>query len=196
MIMEMGTFGHQPIVVPPLYRTHANGDGVTTVDWDPDRPDEVILRRYDLTGRVASEASIGSHLRRVSPEARDAFIDEGVEMAERAAEMARQFGGEVPTNLRDAVTEGLLLYDYFEPISSFFLTHDERAWLRDAAPAEGHEAVWVVLGPDGEPEFRVQAPTGITFKTALDDRVWATGSTELEVPFIVQYELRSPGACG
>ena len=196
MIMEMGTFGHQPIVVPPLYRTHANGDGVTTVDWEPDRPDQVILRRYDLTGRVAAEASIGSHLRRVSPRERDAFIDEGVEMAERAADMARQYGGEVPTNLRAAVTEGLLLYDYFEPISSFFLTHDERAWLRDAAPSEDYESLWVVLGPDGEPEFRVQAPTGITFKAALGDRVWATGSTELEVPFIVQYELRSPGACG
>ena len=101
-----------------------------------------------------------------------------------------------PTNLRAAVTEGLLLYDYFEPISTFFPTHDERVWLRDAAPSEDYEALWVVIGPDGEPEFRVQAPTGIIFKAALGDRVWATGRTELDVPFIVLYELRSPGACG
>ena len=98
--------------------------------------------------------------------------------------------------MRDAVTEGLLLYDYFEPISDFFVTQDERVWLRDAAPVEGYEAHWVVVGPDGEAEFRVPAPTGITFETALGDRVWATGITELDVPYIVRYELRAPGACG
>ena len=115
---------------------------------------------------------------------------------EGGVEMARQLGGEVPGNLRAAVTEGLLLYDYFEPISSFFLTHDERVWLRDAAPSEEYEALWVVLGPDGTPEFRVQASSGITFKTALGDRVWGTGRTELDVSYIVLYDLRSPGDCG
>ena len=196
MITPMATHGHEPFVTPPLYRTHPNGDGVVTVDWDPDGPDEVILRRYDLAGRVASEASIGARLRGVSPRERDAFIDEGVAMAERTVEMARRYGGEVPTNLRAAVTEGLLLYDYFEPISTFFPTHDERVWLHDAAPSEDYEALWVVVGADGEPEFRVQAPAGVVFKAALGDRVWATGRTELDVPFIVLYELRSPGACG
>lgn len=197
----IGTFGYQPIVVPPLHRTHPNGYGVVTADWEPDRPEEVILRRYDLNGRVATETSIESRLRAVSADARNAFIDEGVEIAERAAEtarrMARQFGGpEVPTDLRAAVTEGLLLYDYLEPIASLFPTHDERVWLRDVEPAEEYEALWVVIGPDGQPEFRVPAPTGITFKAALGDRVWATGVTELDVPYIVQYELRAPGACG
>lgn len=196
MITPMATHGHEPFVTPPLYRIHPNGAGVVTADWEPDHPDEVILRHYDLTGSVASESSIASRLRGVSPAARDAFIDEGVEMAERTVEMARRYGGEVPTNLRAAVTEGLLLYDYFEPISTFFPTHDERVWLRDAARTEEDEAVWVVLGPDGEPEFRVLAPTGVFFKAALGDRVWATGRTELDVPFIVLYELRSPGACG
>lgn len=66
-------------------------------------------------------------------------------------------------------------------------------------PASGrrrYDAHWVVVGPDGEAEFRVPALTGITFKAALGDRVWGTGLTELDVPYIVQYELRSPGACG
>lgn len=197
----IGTFGYQPIVVPPLHHTHPNGYGVVTADWEPDRPDEVILRHYDLNGRVATVTSVESRLRAVSADARNAIIDEGVEIAEPAAEtarqMARQYGGpEVPTDLRAAVTEGLLLYDYFEPIASFFLTHDERVWLQDAAPVEGYEAHWVVLGPDGEAEFRVPAPAGIAFRAAVGDRVWATGRTELDVPYIVLYELRTPGACG
>ena len=197
MIIEgIGTYGHQPIVAPPLYRIHPNGDGVVTVDWEPDHPEEVILRHYDVSGRVVRETSIGSRPRRVSDKERDAFIDEGVEIAERAVERARQYGGEVPSDLRAAVTEGLLLYDYFEPISSYFLTHDERVWLRDAVTPEGSEALWVVLGPDGAPAFRVLAPSGIAFKAALGDRVWGTGRTELDVPYIVLYELRQPGACG
>ena len=110
--------------------------------------------------------------------------------------MARQLAGAVPTNLRAVVTEGLLLYDYFEPISSFFLTHDERVSLGDAAPSEEYEALWVVVDTEGKPEFRVQASSGITFKAALGDRVWGTGRTEMDVPYIVLYELRQPGACG
>ena len=185
----------RPMTTPPLYRIHAKGNGVVTADWEPDRPEELVLRHYDVYGRLVRETSIGSRLRAVSADARNAFIDEGVERAGGIAAMVGRVGGAVPNDVRATVTEGLLLYDYFEPISSFFLTHGERVWLRDAAPAEGHEAVWVVLSPDGEAEFRVPAPTGITFEAALGDRVWATGLTEMDVPFIVQYKLVAPGEC-
>lgn len=186
----------RPMTVPPLYNIHAKGKGVVTADWETDRPEELVLRHHDEFGRVVRETTIGSRLRPVSADARNAFIDEGVERAAGGASLLRRVGGEVPSDVRDAVTEGLLLYDYFEPISDFFVTQDERVWLRDAVPVEGYEALWVVLGPDGEAEFRVPAPTGITFKAALGDRVWATGVTELDVPYLVRYELRAPGACG
>ena len=192
----VGTFGHEPFVTPPLYRIHPNGEGVVTVDWEPNRPDEVVLRRYGLDGRSARETTIEARLRGVSREARNDFIEEGMEAAERGVAMARQLGGDAPASLRTAVTEGLLLYDYFEPVSSFFLTHDERVWLRDAVTPEDYEALWLVVGPDGEPEFRVRAPAGIAFTDALGDRVWAVGRTEMDVPFIVQYELVAPGECG
>ena len=194
-IKGVGTFGHEPFVTPPLYRIHPNGEGVVTADWEPNQPDEVTLRHYGLDGRLARQTTIESRLRSVSRQARSAFIEEGMEAAERGVQMARQLGGGAPINLRAVVEEGLLLYDYFEPVASFFLTHDERVWLRDAVAPEDHEALWVVIGPDGEPEFRVPAPPGIAFRAALGDRVWATGRTEMEVPFIVQYELRAPGTC-
>lgn len=189
MLLGDGVFGHRPFVTPPLYRIHPNGEGVVTVDWEPNRPDEVIVRHHGLDGRVARESTIEALLRRVSRAARNAIIDEGVEIAERA-------DMEAQTSLRAAVTEGSLLYDYFEPVSSFFLTHDEHVWLRDATVPNDDGALWIVLGPDGEPEFRVRALTGITFRAALGDRVWATGQTEMDVPFIVQYELVGPGECG
>ena len=185
----------RPMTTPPLYRIHAKGNSVVTAGWETDRPEELVLRHHDVYGRVVGETTIGSRLRPVSADARDAFIDEGVERAVGGAALLRRVGGEVPTDVRDAVMEGLLLYDYFEPISDFFVTRDERVWLRDAAPADGYEALWVVLGPDGEPEFRVPAPTGVTFEAALGELVWGTGLTELDIPYIVQLELRPPGAC-
>lgn len=186
----------RPMTPPPLYRIHTKGNAVVIAEWEPDRPEELVLRHYDVYGDMERETTLESRLRAVSADARNAFIDEGVERAAGGAALIRRVGGEVPTDLRAVVTEGLLLYDYFEPISTFFLTHDERVWLRDAAPMERYEALWVVVGPDGEAEFRVPAPTGITFAAALGDRVWATGRTELDVPYIVRYQLRSPGACG
>lgn len=47
----------------------------------------------------------------------------------------------------------------------------------------------------GDTVWLPQAPTGIAFGAALGDRVWAVGHTEMDVPFIVQYELRAPGTC-
>lgn len=58
-----------------------------------------------------------------------------------------------------------------------------------------HEGRWVVLGPDGEAEFRVTAPRGAVFRAVHGDRVWATSTSELDVPFLVLYELVRPGGC-
>ena len=193
MIAVDGNFGYRPITIPPLYRVHPTAHGIVTADWDPDQPDGVVLRHYDPYGRVARETVVPSRLRKVSAEQREAIIDKGVDRVKKAQESMREA---LPRNLRAAVTKGLLLPDYFEPIRTFFLTHDERVWLRDAAPSDGFGTLWVVLGPDGIPEFRIQAPTGTSFKAALGDRVWGTGRTELDVPYIVLYTITKPGACG
>lgn len=84
-IKGIATFGHEPFVTPPLYRTHPNGEGVVTADWEPIQPDEVILRHYGLDGRMVRQTTIEARLRRVSRQARNAFIEEGMEAAERGA---------------------------------------------------------------------------------------------------------------
>lgn len=53
------------------------------------------------------------------------------------------------------------------------------------------------MGPPARsPEFRIHAPTGTAFKAALGDRVWGTTRTELDVPYIVLFEITKPGTCG
>ncbi|MYI66252.1 MAG: hypothetical protein F4107_10020 [Gemmatimonadetes bacterium] len=80
---------------------------------------------------------------------------------------------------------------YYPPVRSLFVTHEGRVWLRLDSEGGDDDAAdeWVVVGPDGTPEFRIGAPPGVTFKAAHGDRVWGTGKTEMDIPYIVLYEL-------
>ena len=89
-----------------------------------------------------------------------------------------------------------MLPDYYAPVQGMLVTRAGRVWLRETTTADVHEGQWVVLGPDGEAEFRVAAPRGAVFRAVHGDRVWATSTNELDVPFIVVYELVRPGGCG
>ena len=116
--------------------------------------------------------------------------------AEGPYESARRMGERVPGNLRAAVEEGLILPDYYAPVQGMLVTRAGRVWLRETTTPDIYEGQWVVLGPDGEAEFRVPAPEGVVFRAIDGDRVWATSTSELDVPFIVLYELVRPGECG
>ena len=116
-------------------------------------------------------------------------------MFRRTAEaLPETVGRQVPANLRGAVIRGSIIPDYYPPIATVFVTHEGRVWLRMTASGEDDEvSEWIVVGPDGAPEFRVSAPPGVTFRVAHGDRVWGTGKTEMDIPFIVLYELRPSG---
>lgn len=196
LIRGLGTFTYQPITIPPLYQVQPDGDGVVVADWEPDRPGRVVLHHYDVNGLAVRETVIEANLHAVSAAAHRTFVDEGVQWARGPYNAARRRGEDVPENLRDAVEDGLLLLEHFAPIGSFFLTRGGSVWLQDTVSPEGAEDRWIIVGPDDQPRFQVLAPSGITFKAALEDHVWGTGVTELDVPYIVRYELAEPGACG
>lgn len=202
LIDGIGTFSYQPIIIPPLYQVPPDGDGVVIADWESDRPDRVILHHFDGNGRAVSETVIEASLYPVSANARRTFVDEGAQRAQGPYNGARRRGEDVPENLRDAVEDGLLLPEHFAPIRSFFLTHGGRIWLQDAVGPEGYPvgpegygAQWVVIDPAGAAVFRVLAPSEVTFRAAHENRVWGTGVTDLDVPYIVLYELAEPGRC-
>jgi hypothetical protein len=195
LVDGIGTFSYQPIIIPPLHRVQPDGDGVVIADWESDRPDRVTLHHYDGNGRAVRETVIEASRRPVSAGARRALVDEGVQRAQGPYDGARRRGEDVPENLRDAVEDGLLLPGYFAPIRSFFLTHGGSVWLQDTVAPEGYGAQWVVIDPAGAAVRRVLAPSEITFRAAHENRVWGTGITELDVPYIVLYELAEPGGC-
>ena len=102
----------------------------------------------------------------------------------------KNFDG-VPDDLRAAVVEGLALPDHYSPVDDMFATQDDRIWLRETV-AEGDGGDWFVVGPDGRVEFRVRSPPGVSFETARGNRVWGVGKDEMDMTYIVLYELSQP----
>ena len=195
-VAGVGVFNYSATVTPPIYRIHPGGNGVAIADWAPDRPEVVTVRHFDGDGRLTRESAIGAELRPIPPQVKRDFIEEGMKKAEGPYESAGQRGEPVPGSLRAAVEEGLLLPDYYAPVQSMLVTRAGGLWLRETTTTDVHDGQWVALGPDGEAEFRVTAPEGVDFRAIDGDRIWATSTNELDVPFILQYELVRPGACG
>jgi len=195
-IAGVGVWAFSATVTPPIHRIDPEGNGIVIADWAPDRPETVTIRRFDEYGRLTRETAIGATPRPIPSSVKREFIEEGMKKAKGAYESARQSGQEVPGSLRAAVEEGLLLPDYYAPVRSMLVTRAGRIWLRETTTEDIHEGQWVVLGPNGEAEFRVTAPHGAVFRAIDGDRVWATRTNELDVPFIVLYELVRPGGCG
>lgn len=192
----IGSFAHRLAAAPPLYERSPDGSGLVVVDWAMDLPNRVTVRRYDLDGRLAAESTLDFELREIPGDVREAYIEEGIAMVRRTAEsLPETVGQQLPANLRRAVIRGSIIPDHYPPITTLFITHEGRVWLCLAASGEEEEekeeTEWVVVGPDGAPEFRITAPAGVTFKAAHGDRVWGTGKTELDIPYLVMYELRS-----
>lgn len=191
-IEGVGSFAHRLVEAPPIYGRMPDGSGVVVVDWAIDLPDRVAVRRYGLDGRLATESTLDFALREIPADVREAYIEEGIAMFRRTAEaLPETVGRQVPANLRAAVIRGSIIPDYHPPVQSLFITHQGRVWLRlDSVGADDDAAdEWVVVGPDGTPEFRTTAPPGVTLKAARGDRVWGTGKTEMDIPYIVLYEL-------
>ena len=194
MIEGLGYFAHSLVALPPLYRTLPSGSGVVVAEWDIERPGRVVLRRYDVKGALVSESAVGFRPRKISAEARKRYIDEGVAMVKRTAAALRETVGEqVPRDIEAAVIEGSILPGHWAPVSALFVTHEGRIWLREKAVPGEYEGEWIVVGPDGTVEFRVRPPPGVTFQAAHGDRVWGTGTTDLDVPYIALYELGPVG---
>ena len=191
-IEGVGSFAHRLVAAPPVYARAPDGSGVVVVDWDIDLPARVAVRRYGLDGRLTAESTLDFELREIPADVREAYIEEGIAMFRRTAEtLPETVGRQVPANLRAAVIRGSIIPDYYPPIVTAFVTHNGRVWLRLPASGDDDDEVseWLVVGPDGAPEFTVSAPLGVTFRAAQGDRVWGTGKTELDIPYIVLYEL-------
>ena len=194
-VAGVGVWAFRATVTPPIHRLDPAGNGIVIADWVPDRPETVTIRRFDEYGRLTRESTVGAELRPIPSSVKREFIEEGMKKAKGPYESARRSGQKVRGSLRAAVEEGLLLPDHYAPVEGMLVTRAGRIWLRETTTPDVPEGQWVVLGPDGEAEFRVSPPEGVVFRAIDGVRVWATSTNDLDVPFIVLYELARPGEC-
>jgi len=104
--------------------------------------------------------------------------------------LALEFGpmAEESRRLREALEEAYAARPYMPPISGIRIGCDGHVWVaREEVP--GEPVVWEVLSAMGEPEFRVEVPSGVGISLASGDRLWTVERDELGVPFIVRYQI-------
>lgn len=96
--------------------------------------------------------------------------------------------GLTPERLRRELERALYRPEYHPPVRSAFTDHEGRIWLGLAQPRLAY-AVWQVLDSLGRPEAAVLADPGVTLMGAGSARVWGVRTDELDVPYVVVYEL-------
>lgn len=103
--------------------------------------------------------------------------------------------------LRDAVISGLDLPEVHPAVTKVVVGTDGSSWLRGPDDRSG-TVRWTVLDPNGEPSFTVQTGREIgAFRGMIEtqnlvrmvadaDGIWAVELGELDVPYLIRYELR------
>lgn len=80
--------------------------------------------------------------------------------------------------------------EYFPPIAGVVVSRDGEIWLRRDHQNEG-AAAWLVLDDQGRFKAAVRAPAGLRIYFVDGSTVWGTIRNELDVEFVVRYEIRT-----
>jgi hypothetical protein len=75
------------------------------------------------------------------------------------------------------------------PVRSLHVGADGRIWLEWAA-APGAPAAWWILTREGEPVAAFEASADMTVRAVDGDALWAVETDDLDVPYVVRYEIR------
>lgn len=187
-IPGVGSFGRVRLFPrPTLYAVEPAGGGVVVAEWGDDDPGAVRLRRYAPDGSVTLDRSLDVDPTPVPRDVRDSIVQAGVE-AVTSAVGRLPADREVPTDLEAAVREDLALPESYPPIRSVLAGVDGTVWVeRMTSPSEG---VWIALSSEGSPLFRLTLPSGVRLRAASADAAWAVFTDELEVPYVIRYDLR------
>lgn len=185
-VRGVGFFSYAPFAIPPLIAVSPEGTSIAIARWDDTGVGGLHLRLLDEAGAVVREREILWVAERLDPARRESAIDEGVERSRAMVERAiRQ--GQVEGPVRDLVEAGLHLPAFLPPIRTILIGADGTIWLERTHSGDGH--LWHVLDAAGQSLFEVRLPDAYTLKAASVDALWATERGELDIPYVVRFDL-------
>ncbi len=187
-IQGVGTFGMSPFPIPPIVTVGGDGSGFLVADWSESDPGTLQLTRFSSAGDTQWSRSLDLGTDPVPSALRDSLVERGMEMAASQIDRARAQGQIGNQSVESLVREGLYIPDSFPPADRVVLGADNSVWLR--RPSVEPEVDWLVLDSNGNPVFRVALPASVTVKAATQGSAWGTEVDELEIPYVVRFDLR------
>ena len=188
-----------PMGEHPLFATAPDVSTLTTVRREIRRGGYVVTR-VRINGDTIFHREHPVRLEPVSRDTRNAILEQYVSLGtlQRLAPSTRALLG--------AVASALEVPDVHPAVTKVVVGSDGRTWLRGPDDRSG-TVRWTVLDPTGEPRFTVRAAREIgMFQGEIETQnlvlvvadaggLWAVVQDELEVPYVIRYELR-PGSRG
>lgn len=163
----------QPFATPAIVAEAPDGSSMLIVRNGP--RGEVRVRRLNASGAAEYAKRMNVPPRTVSRAARDSVYEAFARRlpTPRARRVARR---EAPRHVN--------VPEHYSAVTEAMVTVDGRAWLR---LSDTHH--WLLLSPTGAVEGQVAAPPGVTLLLAGRRSVYGVRKDELDVPYIVRYDL-------
>jgi len=183
-----------PLPEHPLFALAPDVSSLTIVRREVERGGYAITR-VGIDGDTLFHREYAIEPQPVSDETRTAVLEQYVsqESLQRLAPSTRA--------LRDAIDSGLDLPDVHPAVTKVVVGTDGSTWLRGPDDRSGMVR-WTVLDANGEPAYTCLTPREIgMFRGVIETqnlvrmtvdgkRFWAVEPDELDIPYVVRYELR------
>lgn len=184
----------EPIAEPPFFDVAPDGSAILLADWADTEPGALAVRWLQPDGEELRSWRFATPPAQVPQSVRDSLVQAGRNQVAEIRERVIAQG--IPEHEAPAVPsagdvlQAAYLPGYYPPVSAVRAGIDGTTWLlRSHGPMAGH---WIVLDPDGSPQFAVALPEGARLRTASREAVWATASDELGVPYVIRWSITAP----
>lgn len=185
-------FGRQPFGDQTL--TSTVDDGLIVVDrraWEGEGQASVRVTRLGVAGDTVWSTAI--------PYEPTALPRERVDSAakELAAVLfefrSRADPGLAPGAFERDMIQATYAPGWVPPVRSMVVADDGSIWLERFGPVTEDDGsilrAWWILGADGVPDASAHTPDGLQVMVVTDDAVWGVETDELDVNYIVRYDL-------
>ena len=171
---------NQPFASPGIVATAPDGSSMLVVETAP--RGQVRVRRLNARGTSEYSVLLKTAPRPVTSAERDSVYDE----------FARRFpAGQGRRVARREVSEHIDVPDHHPGVTEALLGIDGRAWLRLSNTQR-----WLVLDTRGVLQGDVIVPSGVTLMLASRRSVYGVRKDELDVPYLIRFDLNVPDGRG